>query len=490
MLSYTGHPLVDVGIATIVAFAGKREPAELVSGDLDAIADYMERNYPVDPLKSFLTVAFPNSGFTQPAYEKNPDKRRQYARKILRAYASGNAGPEGELCVFSGKPAAAVAFDIEDKLVPGRAFRQHIPLITGEGVINFHPYGQAGLPVSGEIILAIQALPLGCAKVNGRLLAVHAEDPALTYRFARAFLEQNRRAILTAQQARDKKLPEQPHRVATLLIDTLLRIEGEREMVDSPFPSSVTAYHFSNSGQGVDLNIYHLPIEITSFLQQVMTPLYKTAWEEIRARGWEIAETRRSRKAKAERDEEVQPHFNVVYEDLLKLPDNARQFVRRYFLRVPERTRLPGDPRSTYSVREEAHLVSWDLTELFLKKVVFMDDSRISHIRKLADQLAEYVWTENDRTFFHRFLTASRYDELRALLIRLSVAQMKKGQAPVVTFDAYVKVFEEGEELPFSDWRLAKDLILIRMVEQLYKLGWIQSHAAELPEPAVVDNPD
>ena len=43
-------------------------------------------------------------------------------------------------------------------------------------------------------------------------------------------------------------------------------------------------------------------------------------------------------------------------------------------------------------------------------------------------------------------------------------------------------MFEEGEDLPRADWRLARDLVLIRMVERLYELGWVQAHAAELPE--------
>ena len=35
MLRYTGHPLVDVGVATIMAFVGKREPAQLTAADFD-----------------------------------------------------------------------------------------------------------------------------------------------------------------------------------------------------------------------------------------------------------------------------------------------------------------------------------------------------------------------------------------------------------------------------------------------------------------------
>lgn len=153
MLSYTGHPLVDVGVATITAFAGKKEPSSLTLTDLDKIANYMERNYVLDPLKSFLTVAFPNSGFTQPAFEKQPEKRKLYAQRVLRAYRPETPTLK-DLCVFTGKPAAAVSFDVNGNLPEGRAFRQHIPLLTGEGCINFHPYGDAGRSLASYPSLA------------------------------------------------------------------------------------------------------------------------------------------------------------------------------------------------------------------------------------------------------------------------------------------------------------------------------------------------
>lgn len=290
MLSYTGHPLVDVGVATITAFAGKKEPSSLTLADLDKIADYMERNYIVDPLKSFLTVAFPNSGFTQPAFEKEPEKRKVYAQRVLRAYRPETPTLK-DLCVFTGKPAVAVSFDVKGNLPEGRVFRQHVPLLTGEGCINFHPYGDAGLTVSGEALLAIQALPLGCAKVGGRLLAVHADDPDLSYRFARHFLEQNRKAIQTAQLAKEKKLPEPEHRVATLLIETFLRVQEEQhQAADENRAVSVTAYHFTNIGQTPKVDLYHLPLEIGDFLIAAMSARHKQAWDGVRARGGKLSE--------------------------------------------------------------------------------------------------------------------------------------------------------------------------------------------------------
>ena len=74
-------------LRTITAFVDKRHPDELTEADLDEVADYIAREYVQDPLKSFLTVAFPNSGFTQPAYNKTPEKRSAYATRVLRNYS-------------------------------------------------------------------------------------------------------------------------------------------------------------------------------------------------------------------------------------------------------------------------------------------------------------------------------------------------------------------------------------------------------------------
>jgi CRISPR-associated protein Cst1 len=200
--------------------------------DLEAIADYMARNYVVNPLKSFLTVAFPNSGFVQAAYERAPERRTAYAERVLRAFRPGTPTLANERCVFTGLPAVALALGEKTTLPPGRAFRQHIPLVTGEYVINFHPYGDAGLPVSGIALLALQAFPLGCAKTQGRLLAVHADDHDLTLRFAHKFLSTIRRLIHDAQLAGESKIPEPSHRVGTLLVGTLLEIEIERLEAD------------------------------------------------------------------------------------------------------------------------------------------------------------------------------------------------------------------------------------------------------------------
>ena len=480
MLKYTGHPLVDVGMATIAAFAGKCDPARLTAGDLDKMADYITREYTRQPLRSFLTVAFPNSGFTQPAYNKQPEKRQIYAERVLYAYRTDTPTLD-ERCVFTGQPVAAVPFDVKGELTPGYTFRQHIPLLTGEGVINFHPYGVAGLPVSGAVMLALQAFPLGCAKCSGRLLAVHSDNDDLTYHFVETFLRGNRKAIQLAQAAGSKKMPETRFSHLTLLIDVLLQARDlQREAREDERLFSLTAYHLTNSGQGADLNIYYLPLEMIGFLRDMQLAEYHQEWNAIVRRAWEVAP---KSKRKKQDDKPFQPRRNWLYEDLFDLPGNAPRFLRTYFLRVALRyAKGKTDPRTDYSLQNEANLVSWKITERFLGRIMHMDKERIEQIRKMGDQLADYVSSQHERRFFREFFTVQRYYLFRTALIKANLAHVKRGNPPIITFDPYIEVFEEGNELARSNWQLARDLVLIRMVERLYEQGWLGSNIDAIPE--------
>ena len=174
---------------------------------------------------------------------------------------------------------------------------------------------------------------------------------------------------------------------------------------------------------------------------------------------------------------------NYLYEDLFRLPQDAHRFLRSYFLRIPTRNTSNDDPKRAYSLKGDASLVSWKLTELFLNKVMNVKESRIKLIREIGDQLADYVNEENDKKFFSAFYSEQgRYDVLRNALIRVNHARLSQGKPPIIRFEPFVEVFEEIDEKGRSNWRLARDLVLIRMIERLYDLGWINKHKDAIPE--------
>lgn len=492
MLNYTGHPLYDVGVATITAFVGKQTPEDLTEADFDKVAEYLIEQYTRQPLKSFATVPFAGGAyFTQPAY-KGKQIEKEGTRKVLTAYKA-ETPTLSEQCVFTGQPAVAIQLDEKGVVSRGRATRSNIPLLTGATIINFHPYGDIGLPVSGEALLTIHALPLGCAKAGGKLLAIHSDNPKIMLRFARHFLEQNQKAIQLAQQLDKKKLDEtEPYGYRTLLLKLLDADFEQNRALGKETRFSITAYYFTSSGQGVDLSIYNLPSEIISFLGEVNTPLYQKTWGQIVYQAWEWPSK------KQENDPEFQSRRNYLYEDLFDLmtaydplenPQRVSRFIQTYFLRKAWRydKQPKTDPRQSYSTQAQTELISWDIVILFLERVLHMEKEKLEAIRTLADRFAEYVDREKDVRFLNKLLWARRFQDLSRTLTLLAANQYKEefakkrreaqanGQsqpqhdehAPLIRYQEYISMFEEGEGLADRQWSLIRDLLVIRMIEWL-----------------------
>ncbi len=298
--------------------------------------------------------------------------------------------------------------------------------------------------------------------------------------------------MVQAQQTNSTKMPEAPQSARTLLIKTLLAAETRRRNAqEDERPSSVTAYHLSNSGQSnpldrrnSPLDIYYLPLELTTFLATVQTGVYRQPWNTIVQRAWQRPPEKKGRK----RDDQAstttfEPRYNSLYEDLFRLPDNAPRFIRTYFLRIPRRRTAEDDATRYYSLRNEWDVVSWLLVELFLGKVIRMDSERIENIRRLGDMLAEYVEETDDKRFFRSFFVEQRANNFRTILLKANLARAKSGKPPLFGYDAYINVFYDGEEVLRPDWRLIRDLLFIRMVERLYP-SWIGKNQALVDEVA------
>lgn len=468
MLRYTGHPIADVGVATVCALSNKPDPASITSEDLERVADFLECEYFSGKLLSYLTCVFPNSMYVQPAAQAGaklkakPATMRRFKTKMLYGFKEpADPGVQGLRCAFSGEPA--------DQLV----YRQHVPLLTGEDVMNFFPAGAGGMPISSEFLLAVQAFPLGGRRCVGRVLAVHCpDDPSLTYEFARRFLEDNRRLLLLAQKSGEKY--EDAKGPRTLVINALLDVvRRRRDWIDGgERPPSISVYHLTNSGQGPDIDLYELPSEVISFVALALRAGTADVWSAIVARAWEIPNTQRKGGSgrngpESDASPQVGRSRNFLYDDLFDLPRRAAQFIRTYFLRRAWRFARKNDPRGEYSQTHDLELVSWPLTDLFLKEVMGMERSRIEVIRTVADRIAEHIDSTSDDRLFTRLSLIRRYDGLRARLLRTSRERVAAGKDPLISFEEFILIFENSEDIPRIDWRLARDLLLIRLLDQL-----------------------
>jgi CRISPR-associated protein Cst1 len=494
LLHWTGHALIDVGIAGLCAFSGRQRPEDLTAEDLDAAADSMIEHYYSGKLGAFLTCVFMNASFVQPS--ETPPKREAFINQYLRAHrAAPDPRVAGLRCAFSGRPATS-------SLV-----RTHFPLFSGEGVINFRPEGQPFVPAAGPFVVALFFLPFASRRAEGRLLAVHADDPATTLRFARRYLEDNRRLLALAlpteralvHEGYDRELPmwdpaKKRHKFADVKGPRSLVVYDLGEIArtaDSGWgarrrDAAITAYLLSNSGQGPSLDIFQVPSGAVSFVVLASGAQTAAAWKAIAERFFPLkaAEEDDGAGGRARGRGKSAPRVagragwtrNPAFEDLCAIFDAgftdhaaAAYWLRRYVLgrlQTKEDYDAGAATARAASYERDTRARSWALAELFLEEIMGMKSTRVAAIRAFADKLAQRIRDKNDRKLRHALF----YDELwrvRRELLRAQRTSFEEGGPPLFGLDEYTTVWlhEDGDE------RLVRDLICIRIVERLHELG-------------------
>jgi CRISPR-associated protein Cst1 len=500
LLKWTGHPLVDVGMATLCAIAKKESPEELTVDDLDRAADLMADYYFSGLMTSYNSCVFTMNAYDNPAFKSEEStKSQEYEEKFLRAHrTSPNAEATGLKCPFSGKPATHL---IE---------RRQMPLLTGEGVINFYPAVRGFLPIHGTCLVALQALPLGGRRTEGRLLIAHADEPELTLEFARKYLADNQRLLnlaksgalpktagpaddLEREQAAGRgkshfKYPDAKAPISLIANDLMdiFRTRGSTRFGDRR-DISLTVYWLSNSGQGAALDIFHIPFQLTRFLRSAEAAPLGHGWRKLVHDAWRSPSKQKKDSSgvtggPGRSRNDVLADLFAIYESGFMDARASKRFLQRHLLRAGRKL-APDRIASQFGTGS----MNWPLTELFLREVMGMDESRIVAIKGFADRLASHIRESNDRTLFRNLVYAQRPWEVRNALTKAQRNQAKDRATLLFGLEEYVKVFEAEDAVGRGDWSLTRDLISIRLVEELYRQGFFEKENADLlsePESA------
>lgn len=477
ILRWTGHPLVDAGVAALTVFADKRDPAQVTDEDIRKYAKFAEDYYLSGDLSKTVDVLFTRNSFLNPSFKL--EQKRQRIREAILAFETKPLDDPSP-CTFCGRPAARVLH------------RDDVPMLAGRSTVNFYPGGAPGIAVCAGCQAALHGLVIGAPRCSGKALVVHADDPELLVDLTRNWVNQ---AVRYAQLSATAAAPivKNPR---TRVIEALLRVHREAGAVGRGL--GLVAYHISNSGQGPGIEVFTLPSAVVRFVLRASSQAYRDAWSAIERRAWQ--RIGKGRTAADLDEEQRQQYRNFLYEDLFRLPEEGGRFIRLYLLRKPAglTRRNNEDPRSDYHTGKEIDVLSWNLTDLLLREVIGMDQVRIAAIRTLGDRLAEEIDEDNNRRLLRQAYSARDYGTVRRLLLRANLSRLNRNSVPVIGFDEFLVVFEEGEELARVDWRLAWDLVLIRTIEELHRRGKtqlvqeavsdvaIQEEIAE-PEPAATE---
>lgn len=507
-IHWTGHPLVDVGLATLCAMANKTDVQDVTNDDLDGAAKEMSEYFFSGLMNSYLTCVFMNSAYVQPAMGKQ--EKAEYSKRVLYAHRwHGDEAAKGLRCSFSGEPATHLIH------------RGQMPLLTGEDVLNFFPNARGGLPVAGPYLVALQALPLGSRRTEGRLLAAYCDDPSILIALAKRYLSDNRRLMelaiskklpkgegpfveLTREQGafdKQKQISKYPDAKAptSLIAADLMDIYHARGLIDSlRQPMSMSVYWLSSSGQGPSLEIFHIPSQAVRFLRMAASAPTAANWKHLVAEGWRHPEAKSAdgqgtsaRKSKVKTTQAAVPGApgrsrNDVLSDLFSVFQNgftdygmAHRFLQRHVLRLARyrfRRTLAGEtashePRPSI---DHAEWIDWPLTKLFVKEIMGMEEKRVEAIRTFADKMADYVFRSNDKDIFRSLVYGQRSWEIRNALTKAQRNRAREHGELLFGLDEYLEVFIADDAVGKTDWSLVRDLVSIRLVEQLHQKGFFK----------------
>lgn len=452
LIRYTGHPFMDVGVATLTAMSGKNTPEDVGYAELESAAAYLKDVYSHIPkVQNQLNTVFQGSHFTQPA--KSLSERLAYADRLMFGFRSERETIPGVACTFFPELSAYLY-----------AHRQYFPLLNGIGLLNFLPPGRDGIPISGVGLLAIHALPLGCLKC-GNYLAIHqirtgqSREPDMTLVLANQALDQNRRTIQMMRVDASVEFPSSKY-VRTRYVEAMMRA-AQSAAKRRLHPRNLTGYYFTNFANKADVEIVRLDNALIDFVFAAEQDAGQ-AWSRVVAIGWQIP---KESKRKEVTSDDKTTWRNNLYEALFGLPENSRQFVWKLS-----------------SARD------WLLVDIFLRKVMLMEQERIDTYRTLGDRLILYMdaYEGDSLGFYYQLSRAQDYSSFRRVLRSAAERMAKAGEhQPLFTYDEFVYAFEDPVE-GSRQWKLGRDLIAIRLLELLHKRN-IDLSSLDLDEEDRID---
>lgn len=449
LFEYTGNPFVDAGISALMIWCGKKVPQDLSESDVKKALPEIATLFSQDAwVKSFYTT-FSNGVMVQPANKgKEKEKWIEFISELSKDLLP--LGEKGS-CVACGRRDA-----IKIKKEKRGLLRSEVPM-TG-GSLNYYSFASSGADYCGVCATAIQVSPLVLYRIGGRMILVHSSSEKAIRSWARVALKNVSDQIqLKNYTGCFTENYTNPQNALFQIAKSLIQDKEDW----SNEPVSIRIYHFTNYGQGAELDYYDLPARVFHFLNEVQQSTEKSDWENLVKRRYRYTYKGKQfwQNPDEKPEEEYKNNSNAIYDGLLK---NA--WLLKHF----------------YSSSKRITYIKWNLLQIYLMEVKEMEKQRIEVIKRVADEISEVIRKDesDNPKRLGQLERANTYAAFRNTL-RLIIKERIKDNAENPLFS-----LEEYSENLFPDgalgWRETQDLILFRLYEVLHT--WLKNKNVEIDE--------
>jgi len=404
VVSWTGHPFVDAGLAAIAAVAKVQDLAQLTPKCLEQAAKELKRvllsdqSLGVGVEKSFakgaLSQLFPNSELVNTSNWKGetPEQKAESVRQkyeqaidsdLRRAKACLKDGGS-ELCGICGNqcPANAALVVRKDK----------VPLLVGN--VNFYPALSAGLSICGLCAFALRFLPMAVLQISGNkyLWFLHTQSLRIVTKIAWEFGWKHLNQCIAQNTSLnfygEWETSGDAGTVLYLLCELLNNFSHQlRSIYQSPTPT--TAYLFSNDNRSSYVHVQALPIpnnllRFFAKLQARSTSSFERFWHDL---------------LKVPKS---------LSKDQLKIRTRFVQVVADRMLRTEQIIGACLDPETPQL------LGGWEAHRLYLSEVLGMSQDKLAILERLGIQIAQ----SSDAKKRINELQSARPNELYGILLQ------------------------------------------------------------------------
>jgi len=437
LFQFTGNPFVDAGIWAICGWCQRERPEDLNKEDLKKIVEDIVPLYLTSGWSKSLYSIFPNNPVTNPSVRDKKARLSKFLNELLSEIVPVPAGATGN-CISCGRRNAKTI-----------RTKTEIPLIGSGSLINYFPNGQSGGDYCHACTFAVQFAPLvmySCIK----LLLLHSNSDKVMRYWARRAIHDIRRQMLERDYSGCfNENYKNPRNALFHIIQNIILGYDERWSDENP---SITLYHFTNYNPGPALDLYYVPTAVFRFLAYMRQHEKYPQWMQIVRRGYVRVDWD---KVKEERD--YKNKINAVYNNLL-----SGKSIVKFFIDPKER-KVYGD---------------WDLLSYYLKEVRSMEKERLETLKRVGDELANYIRETENIKRLAQLEQASNYGTFRNIL-RLVIKDRVKMSArnPLFSLDEYANdLFPNG----YMGWRETQDLLLFRIYENLH--DWLVEQKGVIEE--------
>ena len=413
----TGNPFVDAGLYAIEAFYEKNF-SDLSVKELKSKIDDLVNLYMTDGwAKNLFSIFTANSKFSNPSIT---DKRRASKEYLLELLNDFSLSKSSGTCIACGRRDAS----------PTRR-RDHIPL-TGSGKsVNFFAGGSEGERYCSVCTFAVQFIPLSLYKVGNRFLLLHSVSNRVMKYWAEEGIKNVNMQVASGNFSGCMEEGYKNSENALFsIVEKIIRDQEDLFMYENP---SITAYVFSNYGQNPPpMQIISLPNSVFRFLVYIQR-LNSSGWAKVVQKGYLSAKS----------EDYYKKVDNKVYKDL-----------------------IAGVPIIKFFIEADRSITgNWELLTYYLKEVMKMDEKRIEVLKRVGDQIANYIAVTDDTKKLFALETTKSYEGLRNIFLKITRSMITHGiKAPLFSTDEFLSdLFPEGAQ----SWKETRDILLFRIYEDL-----------------------